>query len=231
MHRRARHLNPASSGATMALDSRFVPNAVNGSAITTWPNRTGSNSPTQATSGKRPVFTASGICGLPLLTFAPASTHQFDFTAINVTASYTFLAIFGRASVGINSIPMGVNVSTLRGYPFWWYTDNVQYFQADTAQPSVGSANSNTGTFLFTTTKNDTTLVENRHSGVVVGTRSSPPASVGRVMDSIGSSNLGGTVTHNGTMGRVEWYPFLLSASLLKRVTHAAAFSFKFNCS
>jgi len=80
--RRQRHLNPASCGAVIALDARFLTGFADGDAVETWTGRSGtSNNATQSSAGNRPTFKAAVLNGQATVRFG--SNQYMEIASIS----------------------------------------------------------------------------------------------------------------------------------------------------
>jgi len=85
------------SEAAIALDARFGFSQANGSAVSTWEDRTNNNKDaSQATAANQPSYTSNGLNGSPVVTFDGANTPNQDFlevASITVNQPITVITI------------------------------------------------------------------------------------------------------------------------------------------
>ena len=111
MHRRARHLNPRTAGASLVLDARYI-NQANNTALDTWPDISGngnnasrfSTAPTFKTEqqGGQPVVSFIGQGGMTCTSGLGGSTSQ-----ITIIASLKSFNYNGNAGGGGGIISQG----------------------------------------------------------------------------------------------------------------------------
>jgi len=100
MRARHRHFNPASAGATLALDSRFGFAQADGSAVATWDDRTPiNNDATQGTAANRPTFETGEVGGNPCVRFDGSNDFlSFPTSNFGYTAGDTVVAVIKPTS-------------------------------------------------------------------------------------------------------------------------------------
>jgi hypothetical protein len=85
MRARQRHFNPRDAGATIALDSRYGFNQSDGTAVSTWDDRTRTNNDgTQATAASQPTYETNETGGQPAIRFDGINDF-LSFTTSNFT--------------------------------------------------------------------------------------------------------------------------------------------------
>lgn len=91
MHRRQRHLNPASAGAPVALDARFIAGQADNTTLQTWSSRPGASiTASQSTAGSRPTYRSSSMNGQPALVFDGADDcYDLSSAALSLTKDAT----------------------------------------------------------------------------------------------------------------------------------------------
>jgi hypothetical protein len=84
MNRRHRHFNPASAGATLALDARDASRSyADGAAVTTWTGKAGS------ATGTVPTMDVDGLNGLPAVSFP--GTGAMSHSVSGVAGPYAWI--------------------------------------------------------------------------------------------------------------------------------------------
>jgi len=95
------HFNPATAGATVALDARFLTGLADGADVTSWAGRPGtSKTASEAGSGTRPVYkTASGASrSAPVVRFA-GSGRVLSCSSVASSQPYTIFLVSAIRSV------------------------------------------------------------------------------------------------------------------------------------
>jgi hypothetical protein len=217
--RRARHINPAHAGATVALDSRFMTGFADGDAISTWTGRAGTTNDATAASTARPTYQVAEINGQPMLQFD--GSNDIMTVTITVTNPCTILSVqYLSADTPINfrlGFAAGANVLAL-GYA----NTGVLYFFSSTGI-TVARARPTTLEIL-TGTANGASSSLTANGAVTTGSVANFSAS------NLTMHNNGSSAWTAGFGSRLEYYPAALSTSLRRRMEHAAAYSFKVPC-
>jgi hypothetical protein len=233
MRARHRHFNPKAAGATAAFDARFGIEVADGAGVDTWTNRVGSNNATQATSGNRPLYRATGgnsnspavefdgsndnlahtisLSVAPNLILAVAKrTGGADFSVIASfmppnTANFSILyARFASANWGVAPSNSGQSI--------------LNAWRICSAKPA-STATANSSTTMWTDGANETTVAGNRYAGDVLDRRF------------LGTDiATGAGVYFLGSTSQMIAIPADVGNPLRKRLEHAAAFSFKLAC-
>lgn len=97
-NRRVRHLNPASAGAVIALDSRFVTSLANGDPVDTWASRRPATVDATGTGSARPLWTAGLQGGQPGMVF-DGSNDQLISNQVLDDEELTVIVCFWRGGV------------------------------------------------------------------------------------------------------------------------------------
>lgn len=230
MHRRARHLNPGTAGAALALDSRFITGLNNGNPVTTWSDRSGGNrSPTESTNP--PTYIQYGLNGSACVRFDGINDRLLrtssDTTLKTLTRS---VIIASRPDSTMSGEKCQFDVGdtyalTQNGTTGTWYKFTGATFTA----PSLGIA------YIFSATDSGANLAS---TGYVNGGNA---INLGNVSGSFGPTSTGafgvGTIApgtsffFKGDIGLVIVIAASIQSPLRRRLEHAAAFSFKIPCS
>ena len=158
----------------------------------------GGRTAAQTTSGYRPAISLAAQNGLDVAVFDGADDCLLLSSSLTTSATMTVVEVFGRASPGIYSFPLGGSAPGGEPYSTQWWTDNVRYsalWGYGYGYATHGSASSSTGVFLHVTNKGASTTALYA-AGALVGT---PQTTRG------GSGNLTyigrrGSTYHNGML-------------------------------
>lgn len=94
-----------------ASDSSTI--ALNGSTISQWSDKSGNgNHASQATKGAQPAITSAGLGGLDVANFDGVDDYLALAAGVAITTNMTVAIVFGRATAGIYSQPMGGSVAS-----------------------------------------------------------------------------------------------------------------------
>ncbi len=116
MHRRNRHLNPAQAGAQIALDARFITGQADNTTLETWTSRpVAALNATQATSGQRPTYRNPSINGQPALVFDGSDDSlEFSGSALALT----------NGATGITALCVCQSTSVVDAIQYPFFTSN-----------------------------------------------------------------------------------------------------------
>jgi hypothetical protein len=243
MRARQRHFNPGHSGAKLALDSRFISGLSNGSAITTWSDRSGqANDATQSNSSFRPTFQTNVQGGNPATRYN-GTNQRFDASTIDAR---TFIVVFAT------------NTTTALYRTFYGIKSNAAVqvdalyiqFSTPTRAPTFARATTadSTGAIDFTTVHAQVTnLVGSIFTGKrsatsmtswVIGAYEKTDSTSNALITADGPSVIGAGYFNNaitdfypGDIFMMALYDTEAEKPLIKRLEHSAAFSFKIACS
>lgn len=96
-NRRVRHLNPASAGAVVALDARFITGVSAGAQFSPWTGRAGTSvDASNATGSAQMSYETNVQGGLPIVR-GSASGRYFDLPSLTFGANWTFIMCFSQA--------------------------------------------------------------------------------------------------------------------------------------
>lgn len=234
MRARQRHLNPGHFGAAIALDARFGFSQANGSAVSTWEDRTNNNKDaSQATAANQPVYTSSGLNGNPVVTFDGANPPNADFLSVssisvsqpiltisvwrgNGGANYLFDAVSGNRVTLAFDLRDGLNTGQLSIYAG----------ASSTLQDDINSS----GAAIITTGLFNSSSSQIWKDGVsrVSGTVSTNAMASLKLGERF--SNFNNVSQLNGYIGA---FTAISSSSnpIRKRIQHSYGYSFKLACS
>jgi hypothetical protein len=232
MRARQRHLNPGHFGAAIALDARFGFSQANGSAVSTWEDRTNNNKDaSQATAANQPVYTSSGLNGNPVVTFDGANPPNADFLNVSsITVNQpNFVISVWRANGGSNylfdaisgnRVIIGLDLSIGSG------TGKLASFAGTVLEDSIDSS----GSEMIATALYNSTSSQIWKNGV---SRVSGNANT----NNIGSIKLGERFANFNNVSQLNGYIGAFTAissssnPIRKRIEHSYGFSFKLACS
>ena len=157
-----------------ASDSATI--TLNGSTISQWADKSGNGKhASQATASAQPALITSGLGGLNVAEFDGIDDYLSLAAGIVITTNMTVATVFGRATAGIYSQPMGGSVANSPPYPVQWWTDNVAYAALGSGHTTHGSASNSIGSFITVTTRTASTQIV-RRNGVKLGTDQTAPS-------------------------------------------------------
>jgi len=240
MRARQRHLNAKAAGAVLVLDARYITGLSNLAVLTTWSDRSGNGyNMTQSTAGRQPLYKNDDPAMNPKVTFDGSNDFLQTSTALDWTAFVTVVktsttatqrSLMGAANstgvVGAYYIKIGSPARTTG----WerYNTSGGGCSATDGVLPSGSTA-------IWSGSRSNTALkvavngswgTETTHSSVVSSVSGN---------SFLGSDWYGGT---NSTYwpGEVSMVLGMTTAtrpedSLMKRLHHHAAYSYKVACS
>lgn len=240
MHRRARHLNHGSAGATLYVDSRRITSVSDGSSFQTWSDLSGnSNDLTQATSGYRPVYRTNIIGGQPAVDFANANNQHFKNTAYTISANSLSMFVAGAVKSAptaegrfISLNKDGVNDAyTVNGWAacYWNSTSNIITNYRNGSYGPFSATLTRTNWYPICTVMNGSSVSLFVSNAKTTGTTSSTAMSTNRVFVGTNEIEFAGS-SLNGYVGCVSLIKQVLGEPLIKRISHSMAFSFKMVC-
>lgn len=233
MRARHRHFTHKAAGAVVAYDGRYLTDG-DGTALQTWTDRTGGYNATEATSTKRPIVKtgANGINGQTAVRFdgidddlQAASVPLNTFITVVVCGRFTTAKPF--------FIEHSASVSLNNGFYFYGANANSWEFKRNNATHAdrgtttwFGSSNGigclrydGSGQFRLNGTV--------QTSGIIDGTSRSNSS----VTDSLNiCSRNRASVFGDGLLGAFAIYDGKASDSMMNRLEHSAAYSFKISC-
>ena len=213
---------PAGVGAGLQLwldasDANTLFDATSGGSLVAadggvarWEDKSGNaRHATQATSGNRPTRKTAIQGGKDVLRF-DGSSDNFSLSSITIPASHTVFFVFTRATSGIHSIGLANETEGQSRYVAWWFTDNIIYQKSNDDFSTQGTANTTTGAFLLTTSRNATTSIAVRRNASQVASVTSGSAvtnAASGTWDRVGSN----ASFHNGDLCEIIVYNSALS--------------------
>jgi len=230
------------AGATLALDSRFL-SANNDDLVSTWPSRQGGTSGTSSGAG-RPTFKTGIVGGQPALLFDGG--HNRIVASISVTSNaVTGLWVLRKTSYGSgatqfsrtgslwdNTNTSNVDYGDATGavLAFMSSTDLGQganrttFYRNNVAEPSLPYT-ANTWA-IGSTLIDGTQVVLRQNKTLATGTTSGTALNSNElVIGNMSNGTLNGSL--NGHVASFAFFALALSASMIKRLEEASAFSFR----
>lgn len=234
MRARHRHFSCKAAGAVVSYDARYLTDS-DGTALQTWPDRSGTYNATEATSTKRPIVRtgANGINGQSALDFDGIDD---DLQAANVplnTYITVVVCVGGFASAKQFFIEHGPNASSSDGFYFygdqvgaWAFRRTTNIYGGNVANwfgqvAAIGSLR-NSGTAAYR--KNGGSNLSN------AGGAGTMPANTSLTSALNICSRNRTSVFSDGLLGTLQIYNGSATDSMLRRLEHASAFSFKIAC-
>lgn len=249
MTRRARHLNARHAGAGLVLDARRLTGLNDGDAVSTWADVSGNGWDATSSSTQRPLYKTSIQGGQPVLRFdgsndilSCAAAGAKDYTK-DKGYIYAFFVLKDSAPTSGDSNHEVLFISTTAfasrttvrsrhgGVSQLVFTGRRLDADIIITTASAGDASSFCTAVARQVTSSGVASISK--SGAVTAT--SAFASSGNTSNTtsaffnIGSGSAGGSRL-NGDIGFLSIIASQLSASLIKRLDHSAAFSFKIQC-
>jgi hypothetical protein len=222
LNRRHRHFNPASAGATIALDARTLTGLADGDPVATWTGRAGtSNSPTSS-GGARPSYRVSVQGGQPGVRFASGSNYM-DGAAVSISS--VTLVIVAKWSSLATFNNMVSNLSGGRESLFSAGGSNLNAFDGSGFFAGSGTVTQSVG-FIASQTWSGSSI-DMWLSGVADMTRTISRPS-GSAAYQIGAFESGYGL--DGEIYAIAVVPSVASAALRRRIEQSLAFSFRIAC-
>jgi len=246
MRARQRHLNPGSAGASAAYDSRFGFSVADGTAISTWEDRTANNNDaSQSTEANRPTYETNELNGQPAIKF-DGSNDRMTFARFDANEAWAMVVVYRTAGSGAFQGVVLVRQSSTNYDRLTFFINN----STDYGPIAIGSNINNTNIGKGGTLRagewrivfaewvgggtNGATYYRAYDDGQEVSLNNTTVGAINANLDSsIGcTSNTSSYVNFwNGFMASVAVGFVRPNASLRKRITHAAGYSFKLACS
>ena len=231
---RHRHFTHKAAGAVVAYDARYLTES-DGTALQTWTDRAGGYNATEATSTKRPLVKtgANGINGQTALQFDGTND---DLQAASVPLNtFITLVVCGRFTTAKPPF-FEHSADTTPSNGFYFYGTNGNSWEFCRG----GSAHEGTGTSGWFGAANAIGSLRYDGSGRY---RKDGGTNIGNGIN-IGTSRTNSSATDalnicsrnrasgfgDGLLGTLAIYDGAASDAMLKRLEHAAAFSFKIAC-
>lgn len=250
MHRRARHLNARHAGAGLVLDARRLTGLNDGDAVSTWADKSGNSWDATGTSTARPLYKTAIQGGQPVLRFDGANDYlALTSGALDLVRNRSYFRLLtvysdrNAVNTGDRSVFFATTSSTVSSrarliqtyssqysvYAGGRAVDGESYAQSVSGYGSLSSFNVISGNFSYILG-----LLSVSKNGIQAATTALPS-----------SSNSSNTASNNiniaSSYGTANFMPCdiglmlgvvsYLSAPLIRRLEHSAAFSFKIQCS
>lgn len=218
--RRARHLNPSAAGATLALDSRFISGLSDGDPVSTWSDRSGNGNNATGSGSSRPTFETNEQGGNPIVRFDGAD--DFMDSALVASQPLTVLILWKEHTDIAFDLPF-YSTSPAGGVILGSVSDVADVYAGIgllVGSVPFGSYNILTGVVNGASS-------ESWLNGVQVTTGDAGSQGINTIK--LGNNYSGSYFPDN--IATVAVFPSNLSAPLHRRLSHAAAFSFKIPCS
>jgi hypothetical protein len=234
MRARQRHLNPGHFGAAIALDARFGFSQADGTAVSTWEDRTNNNNDaSQATAANQPTYTSNGLNGNPVVTFpGTASPNQdyLDVASITVNQPITIVSVF-RAN-GANNYLFDATSNTSRviiGYNLVSSTSGRLAVLSGGASSLVDTVTSN-GSVQIVSSVIDTSSSGLWRNGVSRASGTLGSNNIASIRLGERHANVGNATQLNGY---IATYTALSVSSdpIRKRIEHSYGYAYKLPCS
>lgn len=246
MRARHRHFSSKDCGSVLSLDSRFI-NAANESTVSSWTDRSAGGRTAITPSGRNsPTLSAGGINGADTVLFTAASNQNLTTDNSNLfrnVAGATCLIVYKAvtnsaqtcvfcdftSSSGFTRFGLFLNPSQISA------ARNNTTGSATSVTGGTPSTNANIACIVANFTNNPLQSFLNGASlgsqnfaatGNTPNDNSANPTLLGGFRDSSNTY----VQTYNGHIGQVSAFQAAIAQPLLKRLEHAAAYSFKIAC-
>ena len=249
MTRRARHLNARHAGAGLVLDARRLTGLNDGDAVSTWADVSGNGWNATGTSTARPLYKTAIQGGQPVLRF-DGSNDYMSISSVGAkdysknVEQFCIISIAKQSISGAdanNNLIYFSNVTgSARAGIFLKLTSDGSYSVARRLDADSFSASASAGvcssfsvvrsTILFSSGSHKAAKNSIETSSTALSGSSSSSNSTSFEI-SIGSSSSGASSRLNGDIGAIYAFNSTLASSLVRRLEHSAAFSFKIQCS
>lgn len=240
MHRRARHLNPGSAGAVIAVDSRYISGLSNNDEVTTWRNIAQANDAAAISGLGTPNYITNQLAGQPAVRFENNNALRFStitsFTASTIICVAKPISLLGNDN---NVFYYGNDLSFTPSFNWigiaknfgsnFWISGN---YNNPTERSVVSTTAYDTNEQIASGLTNDSGVNRIFTKGVQTGTATSTAINVSAsARPTLGRRGNQGLGYINADVYSVSLIPSAVSASLRRRLEHAVAFSFKISCS
>lgn len=248
MRARHRHFNPKAAGATLVLDSRYITGLSDGDPISTWDDKSGNGYSPTASSTARPTYKTSIQGGNAVARFDGSNDALYYNANLSTVNALSLLCVakwdttnvrrtlFDAKNYAASGASFLVETNTFQstGDHYDFYTSNASFEGniAVTTNFTVISVAANT-TSGGTITANTTYRVNGTTNTLTARNNLTFTNLTGVNGFMVGSFNNGGTpafVFFDGDAGSISALPSEVTGALMKRLEHAAAYSFKIAC-
>lgn len=242
MRARHRHFKPKAAGASIALDTRYIHQTSDNTTVETWTDRSGNDrNATQSDGARRATYRTQIQGGNGILRFDGGDRYNASFVTGN---QYSLYCVYKRTSSNTNAfsnatvvVAAGIannTASTARRYQLTYNDDSGGLFSASSNVSAAANIardnNFNVHSITALIGSGTKRYLLNGGSEVTADASLLAGVSSGTVRISIGANSWDNTLFFNGDMGMLTTYESAHSASLRRRLEHAAAFSFKIAC-
>jgi hypothetical protein len=237
-------------GATLVLDSRYITGLSDGNAIGSWPDKSGNGyDPTQATAAAKPTYKTAIQGGNPVARFDGGDSLYKDqnlstVNALTVLAVCSFTnnttryTVFDAKNTGSGSFQGFVieqNTFNTAGQKYGFYTSNGAFDSATATSSGMKIISTAANTTASNTVVDTTTYRVQGVTSALTAKAGSGYANLTAVNGfMVGSFNNAGSAAfswHNGDIAQIIVLPSETTGATMKRLEHAAAYSFKIACS
>lgn len=249
MRARQRHFNPRVMGATLVLDSRYISGLSDGNAIGSWPDKSGNAyDPTQATAAAKPTYKTAIQGGNPVARFDGGDSlyKNQNLSTVNaltyiITCSFTSNVsrnmVFDAknyAGAGFASHGLEQNTYNTAGQRYGQYTSGGAYDSGTATSSGMKIISAAANTTSGNNVVNNTTYRVQGNTSALNSRFRTQYANLSNVNGfMVGAFNNGGSaafVFHNGDIAQIIVLPSNTTGAPMKRMEHAAAYSFKIAC-
>jgi len=233
MHRRARHLNPGSAGAVLALDSRFDFNISEINRVDAWLDRSGRENNATSSSSVRPILELNQQAGYPSVKFN--GLNFMVFTGISAGTDHTSIAVLKLApnpgSFQFGGV-LGGDANNVA--PLFVSSNNINSmsvgYTVTTGAAAVVAINASTNPWRVCATNRNGTSVNTFVSSQPETNQTLPANSSANIVN-LGRRGLSSSLYYNSYISSVVIFSPRPSASVYARIRHSFAFAFKIPCS
>lgn len=234
MHRRARHLNPGSAGAVLALDSRFIFGLSDAAQISTWTDRSGRGNNATNSSSPRPTLQPNQAAGYPSVKFDGVGNFMI-FTGISAGTDHTSIAVLKLApNPGAFQFGGVLGGDANNVAPLFVSSNNINSmsvgYTVTTGAAAVVAINASTNPWRVCATNRNGTSVNTFVSSQPETTQTLPANSSANIVN-LGRRGLSSSLYYNSYISSVVIFSPRPSASVYARIRHSFAFAFKIPCS
>jgi hypothetical protein len=246
MRARHRHLNPGNAGASGAYDARFGFSVADGTAISTWEDRTSNNNDaSQATAANQPTYETNEVNGQPAIKF-DGSNDWLTFARFDSTEAWTMAVVYRTTgSAAFQGVILVRQSSTNFDRLTFFINNNTDYGPLlvgsninGTNTGKGGSLRAGEWRVVFAEWvgggTSGSTFYRAYDDGTEITLNNTGVGAINANLDSsIGCTTTTSSYVNfwNGFMASVAFGFVRPNASLRKRLTHAAGYSFKLACS
>ena len=240
MRARHRHFNAKAAGASNVYDARFISGLSDNDAVGTWTNRTGSDNATQATAANKPIYKTNQLNGNPVVQFdgsndnlefgQQSGSQAWALCMVKRTSTNTYQGIYGLDRTTGSQPLLGVSNHSDTNYgPVCFGNSSGSSAGVDSKWAKGSSLRQNEWRALYLVWLGGGSIGASYYNGWDDGVSFalSDSNAIGTITSS-GVSRIGDTSNSFG--GQIAIIVSGLTTStnpLRKRISHAAAYSFK----